>query len=185
MVFNKKKTTSEGDEFSETDRCLSVVYNRFYLQMNRLNRYMNAFVTGNNTFESAIVETNDNKKTTGFPTVKIDVKNIENRCGSYIATAEICGVRYKCVAFLSKKKGTIEAHLIDCSKKDLVGSVVKLRIIQFIRERQEFNSDKRLIEAISSDIYLTNAYFKHGGANIDDDVVGADGDRRKAQSTLF
>lgn len=183
MVFNKK-TKSDGEKLSDGDRCLSVVYNRFYLQMNKLNRYMNAFVTSNNVFESEIVETNDNSKTTCFPTAKIEVKNIENRCGSYIATAEISGVKYKCVAFLSKKKGTIEMHLIDCPKKDLVGSVVKLRLIQFIRERQEFNSNKKLAEAISSDVYLTNSYFKNSGAN-GDDGEGGDGDQRKIQSTLF
>lgn len=184
MVFNKK-IKIDSEELSESDKCLSVVYNRFYLQMNKLNRYMNAFVTSNNTFESEIVEMNDNKKTTCFPTVKIEVKNLENRCGSYIATAEIGSVKYKCVAFLSKKKGTIEMYLIDCPKKDLVGIAVKLRIIQFIRERQEFKSSKRLIEAISSDIYLTNSYFKNSGTNGDNYGGEGDGDQRKVQSTLF
>ena len=183
MVFNKKMKSS-GDENSETYRCLSVVYNRFYLQMNKLNRYMNAFVGSNNAFESEIVEINDNSKTTCFPTAKIEVKNLENCCGSYIATAEISGIKYKCVAFLSKKKGTIEMHLIDCTKKDLVGSTVKLRLIQFIRERQEFNSNKKLAEAISSDVYLTNSYFKNGNVN-GNDVEGGDGNQRKIQSTLF
>lgn len=146
---------------------------------------MHSYIAGSNNFESEIVEIIKDDGTNFFPMLKLVFKEIENRSGSYIAIAEIEGVKYKCVVFFCKKTKTIEIHLIGCQNNDLLGRKVKLYLIQFIREWQEFKSEKYRLEAISNDVYLTNFYFRNSDINIDNVGDCAYDEQRKVQNTLF
>ena len=180
-MFGKKNNEIKAKEYTEDKRCLSIVYNRFYLQMNKLNQYMNASILNNNLTTGKIVAFKKNEYTTGFPTLKIDVKDIENCSGSYIAIAKIGEIKYKCVAFVCKKKGTVELYLIDCKKNDFVGQDVEVNLVRYIRDWQDFNSNDKLSEAISSDLYVANIYFKENGEG----GGVANPDQNKVQNTLF
>lgn len=180
-MFGKKSNDIEVKERTEDKMCLSIVYNRFYFQMNKLNQYMNANISSNNLITSKIIAFEKNEHTTCFPTLKMEVKDIENCSGSYIAIVKIGETKYKCVAFVCKKKGTIELYLIDCKNKDFVGKEAEVNLIRFIRERQDFKSNDKLAEAISSDLYVANIYFKENGVG----GGGKKSEQNKVQDTLF
>jgi FAD synthase len=186
-MFGKKKDNVAGDRQIEDKKCLSIVYNRFYLQMNKLNQYMGAHVANDNMFEGKIAEIDLKDNTTCFPTAKIEVETVKNRSGSYVATAKIGEEYFKCIAFIDSKNKAVELYFVDGIKGDLVGQNVEVNLIRFIRERQNYNSKKALAEAISSDLYVAKTYFKENDILDEIKKRGGGGNfcQNNIQNTLF
>ena len=187
-MFGKKKNDEPVDaQQVEGKKCLSIVYNRFYLQMNKLNQYMNAHVTNDNVFEGKLIAIDLNNHTTGFPTAEIKVADVKNRSGSYIAIAKVGEEYFKCIAFIDGKNKTVDLYFIDRINGDFVGQNVEVNLIRFIRERQNYKNKIALAEAISSDLYVTETYFKEN--NIFDEIKKRGGGvnfcQNKIQDTLF
>ncbi len=186
-MFGKKKNEVVDDRKIEDKKCLSVVYNRFYLQMNKLNQYMGARVVNDNTFEGKITEIDLKDGTTCFPTAKIEVETVKNRSGSYVATAKIGEEYFKCIAFIDSKNKSAELHFVDGMNGDLVGQNVEVNLIRFIRERQNYKNKMALSEAISNDLYIAKTYFKEN--DILDEIKkrggGGNACQNKTQDTLF
>ena len=186
-MFGKKKNEVIDERKIEDKKCLSVVYNRFYLQMNKLNQYMGARVVNENTFEGEITEIDLKDSTTCFPTAKIEVETVKNRSGSYVATAKIGEEYFKCIAFIDSKNKAVELYFIDGIKGDFVGQNVDVNLIRFIRERQNYKSKKALAEAISSDLYVAETYFKENDILDEIKKRGGGGNfcQNNIQNTLF
>ena len=155
--------------------------------MNKLNQYMNAHVINDNVFEGKLTEIDLHANTTLCPTAKIVVDNLKNRSGSYISTVKIGEKYFKCIAFIDSKNKTVELYFIDGIKNELVGQNVVVNLIRFIRERQNYKNKTALAEAISSDLYVAEMYFKEN--DIFDDIKKRGGGvnfcQNKIQDTLF
>lgn len=186
-MFGKKKNGVEDTGQTEYKRCLSIVYNRFYLQMNKLNQYMSAHVANDNVFEGRILEIDLKDDTTCFPTAKIWVKNVKNRSGSYVSIAKIGEEYFKCIAFIDSKNKSVELHFVDGMKGDLVCQNVEVNLIRFIRERQNYKNKMALSEAISNDLYIAKTYFKENDILYEIKKRGGGGNacQNKTQDTLF
>lgn len=186
-MFGKKTNNVVSDRQIEDKKCLSIVYNRFYLQMNKLSQYMGAHITNNSVFEGKLTTIYSNDNTTCFSTAKIDVTNVKNRSGSYIATAKVDEKYFKCITFIDEKNKTVELYFIDGINCDFVGKNVEINLIRFIRERQNYKNKAALAEAISGDLYVAETFFKEN--DMFDDIKKLGGGvsfcQNKTQDTLF
>ena len=186
-MFGKKKDDIICEQQIADKKCLSIVCNRFYLQMNKLNQYMDAHVANDSVFEGKITKIDLKDDTTCFPTAKIEVESVKKCSGSYVATAKIGEEYFKCIAFIDGKNKSVELHFVEGRNDDLVGQHVEVNLIRFVRCRQNYKNKTALAEAISSDIYIAETYFKENDILDEINKRGGGGSfcQNKIQNTLF
>ena len=107
---------------------------------------------------AGIVEKGESRGTAiGFPTVNINVGDVQQKDGVYAVLLEVGGKRLKGVANLgtaptfSRNKRLLEAHVFDFSG-DIYGLHVKLSFVAFIRDEKKFDSVKDLAAQIKKDV---------------------------------
>lgn len=95
----------------------------------------------------------------GFPTINIPLTD-DSLSGIYAARVSIKDgeAPYMAAAYVDKKRGLLEAHLLDFSN-DLYGMEVQIALHEKIRADERFADDAALRIAISEDIAKVREYF--------------------------
>ncbi len=94
----------------------------------------------------------------GYPTINIPL-NGAPVSGVYAAMVKIGEEEYEAAVFADKKRGVLEAHILDFSK-DLYGWNVAVTLSKKIRETKRFADDTSLKKAITEDVLAVRAHFK-------------------------
>lgn len=161
-LFNAKRVVEEG-----LSKPLDVSYNRFYKQM----RQLRTLIEKNNSMMRYVSIVGTVISGTGrdtrlfYPTANIQI-NVDNndgnsiavKNGSYISNLVINKVNYDAVAFVNKS--LVKTHIIDFNE-NIFGKRITVRLIQFLRSVEAFETDQDLINAIASDIFIAKDYFLH------------------------
>ncbi|MBQ7552619.1 MAG: riboflavin kinase [Rickettsiales bacterium] len=164
MFFYTKPTCKNNDRI--VDKPIDVVYNRFYMQM----RLLRTKIEQNDSEKKSISITGVVVKGKGgdtilhYPTINLNIttnnddknSNIIVENGSYISNVAVNKNYYNAVSFINEN--VIKTHIINFNE-DVIGKKVKIRLIQFLRPVEEFETTKDLVEAMASDVFLAKDYF--------------------------
>jgi len=101
-------------------------------------------------------------KTLGFPTINIPYYGAES--GVFVGFVEVAGKKYKAAVNVGGRptvdeKKLCEAHLLDFSDDVKEGSLVKIELLEKIRDVKKFANLEELKAAIAADVeFAKNCY---------------------------
>jgi riboflavin kinase/FMN adenylyltransferase len=114
-------------------------------------------------FEGIVRKGNQRGRDLGFPTANIEL-SLEIPSGIYISFVTIDDVVYPSLTFVGEAKTfhetryQAEAYILDFNK-DIYGKLIKIKIIEKLRENEKFTSVKDLVIQMKEDETNARKFF--------------------------
>lgn len=106
-----------------------------------------------------VIEGDKRGRSLGFPTVNIKVPpNVIIETGIYAGRVNLEGKKHGSALYVAGND-IIEAFIFDFDK-DIYGEEIEIEIIKKIRDKKEFENDKKAIEQIAKDIEKIKKMFR-------------------------